>query len=156
MCGDPTEKGRTMNTVKLRWNGNMQFAGWDARGHGIVLDSVPESNGEGTGPRPIELLLYAIAGCTGMDVVGILRKQRQKLTGLELDIEGEQRDEHPKIYPLIRIEYVFTGFGLSESGIKRAIELSEEKYCPVRQMLGPQVQVETSYRIVEAEGPDAE
>lgn len=145
-----------MDTVTLRWSGKRQFVAWDAFGHGTVLDSKPEAGGERTGTRPIEAFLYALAGCTGMDVVGILEKQRQRLTAFELRVEAEQREEHPRIYEMIRIEYVLTGFGLKESAVQRALQLSEEKYCPVRQMLGPQVSIETSYRILEAEAPHAE
>jgi len=144
-----------MDSVTVRWNGKRQFVGWDAAGHGVVMDSTPEHNGEGTGARPIEVFLYALAGCTGMDVVGILEKQRQRLTDFELHVQAEQREEYPRYYPRITVEYVLTGFGLSESAVERALQLSQEKYCPVRQMLGPQVQIETSYRIVEAEAPHA-
>ena len=144
-----------MDTVTTRWSSKRQFVGWDAKGHGVVMDSTPEHGGESTGARPLELFLYALAGCTGMDVVGIMEKQRQQLTDFEIRVEAEQREEYPKYYDRIRIEYVVTGFGLSEPAVQRALQLSQEKYCPVRQMLGPQVHVETSYRIVEAEAPHA-
>lgn len=142
-----------MDRVTLRWSDKRQFVAWDGHGHGIVMDSKEEHGGERTGTRPIEVFLYALAGCTAMDVIGILEKQRQRVTGFELNVEAEQAEEFPKIYPLIKIEYVLTGFGLKASAVERAIQLSEEKYCPVRQMLGPQVTIETSYRMNEEPAP---
>lgn len=139
-----------MTVVNVRWNGKRQFVGWEQAGHGIVMDAKPENLGEATGPRPIELVLYALGACTGMDVISIVEKQRQDVTGFELRLTSEQRGEHPKIYEHIEIEYVFTGHSLKPEGLRRAIELSEDKYCAVKGMLGPHVQVTTSFQTVEA------
>lgn len=138
-----------MDTVRIRWNGGRRFAGWDEAGHGIVMDAAPPT-GEGTGARPIELALYALGGCTGIDVIGILGKQRQRVRDLEVVVTGEQREEQPKRYERIHIEYVVTGWGIKESMLQRAIELSEERYCSVRAMLAPEIETTSSYRIVEA------
>lgn len=139
-----------MDTVRVRWADKRQFIGWDEAGHGIVMDASAAYSGEGSGARPLELVLYALGGCTAMDVISILEKKRQRVTGLELVITGEQRQDPPKIYTHITVEYVVTGVDVQPAAVERAIELSEEKYCSVRGMFGPDVHVETSYRIVDA------
>lgn len=136
--------------VRVRWSGKRQFVGWDGAGHGVVMDSVPDYNGEATGPRPLEIILYGLAGCTGMDVISVLEKKRQTVTSFEIEVEATQReDEHPRIYTRIELVYVVTGRGVDPEAVARAIELSEDKYCTVRGMLGPQVEVVTSYRVLE-------
>jgi len=118
------------------------------------MDATAHYGGDGSGVRPVELVLYGLAGCTAMDVISILEKKRQTVLDLELVVNGTQRvDEHPKIYEHIEIEYVVTGIGVKPEAVARAIELSEEKYCSVRGMFGPQVEVVTSFRVVEAELP---
>ncbi|MDP2234462.1 MAG: OsmC family protein [Actinomycetota bacterium] len=143
-----------MDRTTVRWTKARQFVGWDAAGHGVVMDAKAEYKGEGSGARPLELFLYAIAGCTGMDVISILEKKRQDVRGFELIVEADQREEEfPKIYTEIRIHFVLTGFGIKESAVARAIELSEEKYCSVRGMLGPQTTVTTTFEVRESPAP---
>jgi putative redox protein len=143
-----------MDTVRVRWTEKRQLVGWDETGHGIVMDARAEYGGEGTGVRPIELVLYGIAGCTAMDVVSILEKKRQDVRGVEITVEGEQRtEEYPKIYTEIRLHYAVTGFGVSEEAVRRSIQLSEEKYCSVGGMLGLQVKVVTSFEVHESPEP---
>jgi len=138
-----------MDTVRLSWNRPRRFIAWDAAGHGVVMDSKPEYKGDGSGVRPVELVLYGLGGCTGMDVISILEKKRQDVTGLELIVTGEQREEQPRFYDTVHVEYVITGRGVSPAAVERAIELSEEKYCSVRGMFRPEVAVTHSYRIIE-------
>ena len=143
-----------MDTVKAKWNGSRRFVAWDEAGHGIVMDAKAEYGGDGSGVRPVELVLYGLAGCTAMDVISILEKKRQVVTGLDIVVQGTPRtEEYPKIYERIEVEYVVTGVGVKPEAVARAIELSEEKYCSVKGMFGPQVEVVTSYRVVEAELP---
>jgi len=143
-----------MDRTTVRWNSARQFVGWDGAGHGVVMDAKAEYKGEGSGVRPLELFLYAIAGCTGMDVISVLEKKRQDVRGLELQVEADQREEEfPKIYTDIRIHFVVTGYGIKDSAVARAIELSEDKYCSVRGMLGPQTRVLTSFEVREAAPP---
>ena len=139
-----------MDTVRMKWNGKRRFVAWDEAGHGVVMDAAAAHHGDGTGPRPLELVLYALGGCTGIDIIAILEKQRQRVTGFDLVVTGEQREEQPRIYQRINIEYVIAGPGLKPSAVERAIALSEDKYCSVKGMFGPDVSVTTSYRIVEA------
>jgi putative redox protein len=138
------------DNVRVRWAGNRQFVAWDEGGHGIVMDSPARYKGEGTGARPLEVFLEALAACTAMDVVSILEKKRQDFSSLEIEVTGVQReDEYPKIYTDIELLYVVTGRAVKPDAVARAIELSEEKYCSIRGMLGPQVNVVTGYRVEE-------
>jgi len=137
-----------MDVVKTRWTKNRQFVGWDSKNHGIVMDTPAE----GTGWRPVELLLLGMAGCTGVDVVGILEKKREDVRGLEIEVRGETFvDEFPHYYETIEIVYTVTGVGIKPGSVAQAIELSEGKYCSVKGCLGPQCVVTTSFEIVEFE-----
>ena len=141
-----------MDVVTLRWGGKRQFVSWDKDGHSIIMDASSEYKGEGTGIRPLQVFLQGLAGCTGMDVISILEKKRQDVRALEIDVEADQRtDEYPKIYTDIRLHFRVTGFRVKSVAVARSIELSEEKYCSVGGMLGPQTTVHTSYEIIEAD-----
>ena len=136
------------DNVTVRWAGKRQFVGWDQAGHGIVLDAPEASGGESTGPRPVTVVLCGLAACTAMDVVAVLEKKRQVFSGVRIEVVAQQReDEYPKIYTHIELTYVVTGSDVSEAAVARAIELSETKYCSVKAMFGPQVEVVTAYRI---------
>lgn len=140
-----------MDIAHVRLTGRRQLVGVDAAGHSVVMDAKREFHGEGTGIRPVELVLHGLAGCTAMDVVSILEKKRQDVRGLEVVVKGTPRvDEYPKIYTDIEIEYVVTGHQIDPTAVSRAIELSEEKYCSVKGMLRDEVNVTMSFRIVEA------
>ena len=143
-----------MDAVRVRWAGNRQFVGWDEAGHGLVMDSKAEYKGEGSGVRPLELVLYALAGCTAMDVISILEKKRQDVRELEVEVEAIQReDDFPKIYTNISLHYVVTGAGVTDAAVARSIELSEDKYCSVRGMFGPQVTVNTTFEVRDVSAP---
>jgi putative redox protein len=139
-----------VDTVHVRWQHARQFVGWDEAGHGVVMDAPSDSKGESSGTRPIELLLYALGGCTGMDVVSVLEKKRLDVRGVEIIIEASQRmDDYPHYYDVIDVNYVVTGVGIPDAAVARAIELSETKYCSVKGALGPQVTVNTRFSVVE-------
>lgn len=143
-----------MDTVRVRWQQRRQMIGWDAAGHGVVMDTPPESKGEATGARPIELLLYALGGCTAVDVVSVLEKKRLDVRGLEVVVTGTQRlDDFPHYYETIGLHYVVTGVGVPDEAVARAIELSETKYCSVKGVFGPQVTVKTTFSVVEPASP---
>ncbi len=138
-----------MDIVHVRWVDRRQLVGWDEKGHGIVMDGPAEGAGEGTGVRPIELVLYGLAGCTAMDVVSVLEKKRLDVRGVEITVSGEQFvDDFPHYYKEIALEYTVTGLDVPDAAVARAIELSETKYCSVKGTLGPQVKVTTSFRVV--------
>jgi putative redox protein len=120
-------------------------------GQRVVVDVPSDEGGENTGPTPMELLLMSQAGCTGMDVISILRKQRQQVTGYEIRVHGIRADQHPKVYVDIEVEHVVTGHHIDPGALKRAIELSETKYCSVSGTLAGTAKITTSYRIIEAE-----
>ena len=82
-----------MNVVNVKWNGKRRFVGWDEAGHGVVMDAPASETADGSGARPVELVLYALAGCTGMDVISILEKKRQVVTDLQLVVRGTQRED---------------------------------------------------------------
>jgi putative redox protein len=144
-----------VDTVRVRYVGNRQFVGWDAAGHGLVMDARTDFKGEGTGPRPVELVLYGLAGCTAMDVVSVLEKKRMPADHLEIVVEGVQReDEYPHFYERISVHYTVIGKDVTREAVARAIELSEQKYCSVKGMFGPQVSVTSSFDVL-AEMPPA-
>jgi putative redox protein len=97
----------------------------------------------------MELLLIGLAGCTSMDVVSVLQKKRQPLTGLQTKVTAERADEHPKVYTQIHVEYIVTGADVKPEAVERAIELSVTKYCSAMAMLRQAAEITTSYRIVE-------
>lgn len=143
-----------MDSASISWTGKRQFIGTDGAGHSVVMDATEKYGGEGSGIRPLEMVLHGLAACTGMDVISILEKKRQDVRGLEIRVNAEQVTEgYPRIYSDIELHYVVTGFGVAEAAVARAIELSEEKYCSVKGMLGPQVDVRTSFSVVEASAP---
>ena len=133
--------------AQVKWLDKLEFVGTDSTRHSLVMSSQDEENA--TGLKPSELLLLALAGCTAVDVVTIMRKKRQAMTGLEINVRGEQDENPPWTFRRIHLEYVVRGKGLSEKGLAHAIQLSEEKYCSVKNSLA--CEVTSSYRIVEEE-----
>ena len=136
-------------TVRATWVQNRQFVGTDQSKHSVVMSSQDEKNG--TGMSPSQLLLVALAGCTGYDVVDILHKKRQHLTGLEVVVTGEQDADPPWTYRKIHVHYIFRGRGLREKAVRDAIQLSEEKYCSVAATLRGMAEITPEYTIVEEE-----
>ena len=114
-------------TARVKWVEKRQFVGIDSTNHSVVMSS-PD---DGVGMRPSDLLLLALGGCTAYDVVEILEKKRQRLTGLEIIITSEQEPDPPWTYRKIHLQYVLRGKGLREKAVRDAIELSEQKYCSV-------------------------
>lgn len=138
-----------MVEAKVRLTQGMQFEGTATSGHTIIMDADDESGGKNAGSRPMELLLVAFGGCSGMDVISILRKKRQAVTGLETNIKGEKTEDYPKIYKQVHIEYVVKGKGVQKEAVERAIALSLEKYCSVGATLAKAGTITHSYRIAE-------
>ncbi len=137
-------------TAQVTWTGpGLRLIGEGAGGPAIVLDHTldGEERVEG-GPRPMDLLLIGLAGCTGMDVISILQKKRQPFDGLQVKVSAERADEHPRVYTQIHLEFVVTGRDVDPKAVERAIELSQTKYCPASAMLSKAVEITTSYRLV--------
>ena len=127
------------------------FAGKTDSNHWITMDGPEEFGGSDSGIRPKELLLIALAGCTGSDVVSILQKKRVNLKDFEINISAEMSDQHPKVYTDIDLEYVFYGKDIKQNDVERAIELSQTTYCAVTMMLEKSINIKHIYRIVESE-----
>jgi putative redox protein len=125
------------------------FIGKAESNHWVPIDSKKEFAGSDAASHPMELVLLALGNCTGCDVVSILQKKKVGLTGFEVHIDAERSETHPKIFTKIHLEFMFFGTGLNPVYLKRAIELSQQKYCPVAAMLRPSVLITTSHRIVE-------
>jgi putative redox protein len=136
--------------AKVTWQGRMSFAGTADSGFSLKLGARPEVGGDDDGFRPLELLLIGLAGCTAMDVISILQKKRQDVTGFEVRTHAERSDEHPRVFTHVRVEYIFTGRELDPAAIERAIELSETKYCSAHAMLSKAATIEHTYSIQEA------
>lgn len=141
-----------MVETKVRWSGGMEFEGAPDSGHPIVMDTTPEFGGKMSGPPPMELLLVALGGCTGMDVVSILKKMDIGIRGLEIELRGEKETNHPKVYRWIEIKYILKGKNLSEEKVKKAIDLSQNKYCSVSAMLAKGCKIRYAYKILTGEG----
>jgi putative redox protein len=135
--------------AKVNLVNGMQFEGRASSGHTLTMDAEEVLGGQNKGFRPMELLLVGFGGCTGMDVISILRKKRQNIAGLELNVKGERAETHPHVYTEVHIEYVVKGKGVESQAVERAISLSLEKYCSVGATLAKTGKISSSYRIVE-------
>ena len=137
--------------AKVTWKGRMSFEGSAASGFKLPLDAEPEVGGNNEGFDPLELIAIGLAGCTAMDVISILRKKRQEVTGFEVRVYTERATEFPKVYTHMRVEYVVEGHQVEPAAVERSIELSKTKYCPVQAMLAKAVEIEHIYEFHEAE-----
>jgi putative redox protein len=133
------------------YRGGMRFDITGNSGHTLTVDTPEEEGGANAGFSPIELLLLGLAGCTGMDVISILKKKRQDVTGYEINVHGTRRETHPMTYEQITVEHVVTGHHIDPAAVARAIELSSSKYCGVSNTLNKTATLTETYRIVEAE-----
>ncbi len=133
----------------------MAFRADAPSGHSVILDASPGVGGQERGLRPLEMLLLGLGGCTGMDVISILRKMRQDVTGYEVRLHAGQAEEHPKVLTDIEVEHVVRGRGVSEESVRRAVDLSATRYCPASAMLSRSTSVRHAYRVVdEASGTE--
>ncbi|SEK33544.1 putative redox protein [Bosea lupini] len=135
--------------ARAKWVEGMAFLGEAGSGHAVVMDGAPEYGGRNIGIRPMEMLLIGLAGCTGFDVVQILKKGREAVTGCEVEVEAERATEDPKVFTKIHLAYRISGRGLSQAKAERAVTLSKEKYCSASIMLGATAQMSTSLVIIE-------
>lgn len=133
--------------IKVKWIDGLRFVANDDKGHSVVIDVPKDHGGEGSGFGPMQLLLAAFGGCTGMDMVEILRKQRQKLESLEITVSGRRVTEPPRVYDKVHVEYLFKGKDLREKAVQRATSLSQGKYCSVGATLKPKANVTFNYLI---------
>ena len=130
----------------IHFAGNDFFIGVTPAGHAQVIETDSSRAGAAT---PMELVLLALGGCTGVDVISILRKKRQRVTDYRIEVSGERRDEFPKSYTRLYVKHIVRGRGVSEQALASAIQLSETKYCSVAATLSGSAEIVTSYEIVE-------
>lgn len=130
--------------AEVRWTHGMTFLARGGTNHWITMDAKPEVGGCDAAPRPIELLLFALGGCTSMDVVAVLKKKKQDVREFRVELIGEQRPDNPHAYTDIVLHFHVTGEGIEAVAVKRAIELSRDTYCSVGATLKPGVNM--SYR----------
>lgn len=135
----------------IRWIEDVMFLAESASGHTIVIDGPPGEGGRNIGVRPMELVLLGVGGCTSFDVISILKKARQQVTDCTTRIRAERSGDIPSVFTRIHIHFDVKGRGLKESQVKRAVELSAEKYCSASIMLGRGgVEISHDYEIHEA------
>jgi putative redox protein len=127
----------------------LQFVGEASSGHAIVMDGDPEVGGHDAGLRPMELLLVGLGGCSGMDVISILKKKKQEVTSLKINLKGQKAENYPKKFTDIVIEFILSGRNISEEAVKRAVELSMNKYCSVKATLEGAAKISFNYKIIQ-------
>lgn len=128
----------------VRYAGDGFFVGTPPSGHSLAIDM----NGErSSGASPLELLLVALGGCTGADVIDILRKKREQVTEYVIEVHGDRREEYPRSFRRIEVRHILRGRNLSEKSVAHAIELSDQKYCSVSATLRPTAEIVTTYEI---------
>ncbi len=138
--------------AKVEWKGRMSFDGTADSGFTVRMGALPDVGGDNDGFRPVELMLVGLAGCTAMDVISILKKMRQDVTGFEVRAHGERAGEHPRRFVHITLEYVLTGHNIDPAAAQKAIDLSATRYCSVQASLDPAIRVEHTLTIHDAAG----
>ena len=134
--------------AEMRWTGGLQFVGRGMDSNGpVVMDGAVEHGGSGSGIRPMEALLTSLAACSGMDVISILQKKKQRVTGFAVEVEGQRAAEHPRRFERIVLSYVVRGYAVEPAAVARAIELSLTRYCGVTASLNSEIV--STYRIEE-------
>ncbi len=136
--------------AKAIWKKKLSFTSTGANGITIPLSADTIAGGDNEGFEPMELVVIALAGCTGMDVISLLQKKRQDVTAFEVQVHAERALEFPKVYTNIIIEYIIEGHKVEPAAVERSIELSSTKYCPVQAMLGKASKIEHKYTIKDA------
>jgi putative redox protein len=130
----------------IHFAGEDLFVGITPSGHAQAIES---DSTRASAATPMELLLLALGGCTGVDVISILKKKRQRVTGYHVEVRGQRREEHPRAYTRMEVRHVVRGRRVSEKALAQAIELSENKYCSVAATLRPTVEIVSSYVVIE-------
>ncbi|MCP4469166.1 MAG: OsmC family protein [Gammaproteobacteria bacterium] len=134
---------------RVKWLNHMSFVGESGSGHSIVMDSGPDTGGRDLGVRPLEMLLLGLGGCTSIDVVSILHKSRQQISGCEVTIEAERAANVPRVFTKIHVHFIVSGRELNPVKIARAVDLSATKYCSASIMLGKAAEITHDFEIVE-------
>ena len=136
--------------ARVQWLDGRAFVGETGSGHAVVMDGSAEAGGRNIGIRPMEMMLLGLGGCTAFDIVMILERMREKVTGLDIVLEGERASEDPKVYTHVKLIYKVTGYKLKPANVERAVNLSAEKYCSASAMFARTAKIEHSFEIIEA------
>jgi len=135
--------------ARIKWVQDVMFVGESETGHAVVLDGAPEIGGRNLGMRPMEMLLLGMGGCTAIDVMLILKKSREQVKDCVIELQAQRADTDPKVFTAIHVHFIVTGKDLKEATVKRAIDLSAEKYCSASIMLGKTATITHDYEIRE-------
>ncbi len=138
-----------MIKANVKYVDGLKFVGVADSGHAVVMDGSPKYGGSDHGPRPMELLLMGLGGCTGMDVAYVLRKKKQNVEGIEISIEGEMAEQDPARFTDVKLKYTVKGKGITKEAVERAIKLSMDRYCPVKGTFEGSANVGWSFEVVE-------
>ncbi|KKJ75948.1 peroxiredoxin [Kiloniella litopenaei] len=134
--------------TRVKWIENVAFMAESGSGHAVVMDGAVEGGGRNLGPRPMEMLLMGMGGCSAYDVVYILKRGRENVEDVDVDVEAERADKDPKVFTKIHMHFRVKGEGLNEKKVERAVELSADKYCSASIMLGKAAEVTHSFELV--------
>ena len=134
--------------TRIKWIEDVCLLAESGSGHGVIIDGAPEIGGKNLGVRPMEMLLMGLGGCTSMDVLSILKKQRQQITDCQIEIEAERTDDIPKVFTKIHLHFIVKGHNLKQSAVERAISLSAEKYCSASAMLEKAAEITHDFEII--------
>jgi putative redox protein len=140
--------------ARVQWLDGRAFVGESGSGHAVVMDGSPEAGGRNIGIRPMEMMLLGLGGCTAFDVVMILERMREKVTALDIAVDGERAKEDPKVFTHVKMIYKVRGYGLNPDKVNRAIHLSADKYCSATAIIGAHAKFEHVVEITE-EGSEA-
>ena len=133
--------------ARIKWVQDATFVGESGSGHSVVMDGPPDSGGRNLGIRPMEMLLLGMGGCTAADIVHILKRSRQPVIDCVVELDAERAAEVPKVFTRIHVHFILTGNKLSENQVKRAVQLSAEKYCSASLMLAKTAAITHDYEI---------
>lgn len=136
------------HSIVTTWQGGLAFEA-DVNGHKVLMDAPEQGGGTNSGPGPKKLMLVALSGCTGMDVVSILQKMRVQIESVQVEVQGDVTDEHPKHYDKMHVIYSFKGKDLDPEKLEKAVQMSESTYCGVRAVYSKVMEVTSEIRILE-------
>lgn len=136
--------------ARIKWIQDVSFLGESGSGHAVVMDGAPEAGGRNLGPRPMEMLLLGLGGCSAFDVVLILRRGREAVVDCVVEIDAERATTDPKIFTTIKMHYIITGHALDVKKVERAIHLSAEKYCSATAVLSATAKITHDFEVRDA------
>ena len=135
--------------ARVKWVEQASFLGETESSHAVLMDGPPTAGGRNLGPRPMEMLLLGTGGCTSFDVVSILRKSRQAISGCHVELEAERAETDPKVFTRIHMHFVVTGKNIKPEAVEKAIKLSAEKYCSASIMLGATAAITHDFEVIQ-------